>query len=391
MKRLGLDESRELAVLLVDDDKVDRMAVKRALKASELNTRVIEAVDATEAMKELATQPIDVAIVDYFLPGANGLELVNEMRAVAPLIPIVFLTGQGDEELAATIMRTGGAEYLTKSSLSALQLVQSLRYALSYSAAQRAEQENKEALEEKSSLLEQSLKEARAASRARDDVLAIVSHDLRNPLNVISMSLSMLEEQGPESGSKPLIDKMNRAVTRMNRLIEDLLDASRVDSATMSVEGRPIRAAELVDVAVETHGLAASAKGVRLERGRVDGDVKVLADRHRIAQVFANLVGNAIKFTPKGGEIQIEIDPDAKEDFVTFLVKDTGAGIAEDLVPHVFKRFWKELGHTRDGAGLGLCIAEGIVRAHGGGMAVKSTIGVGSEFSFWLPRRGGAA
>lgn len=388
MRRLGLAPDRELVVLLVDDDVVDRMTIKRALRASELGARVVETSDAVDAMRALAAEPVDVAIVDYFLPGANGLELIGEMRAVSPLLPIVFLTGQGDEELAATIMRTGGAEYLSKNGLTALQLVQSLRYALSYSAAQQKQLEQKRALEETSRELAESLKGARAAARARDDVLAIVSHDLRNPLNVISMSLSMLEEQSTEDTARPLIDKMQRAVVRMNRLIEDLLDASRIDAATMSVDTRPVRAADLLESALDAHALSASAKGVSLVRGLFDGAVRVNADRHRIGQVYGNLVGNAVKFTPKGGTVTLEIRPHADDGFMTFAVRDSGAGIPEHVLPHVFERFWKERGHTRDGAGLGLYIADGIVRAHGGGMAVTSQVGAGSEFSFWLPRVG---
>lgn len=384
MKRLGLDESRELAVLLVDGDAADRTMVGKTLVASGLKASVIEVEDLSHALVELERQSFDVVIAEYFLPETDPLELVASMRRVTPLLPIVFVTRRGDQELAATIMRTGGAEYLSKVGLTPLQLVHSLRSALAYARAQRVKIEKQRELEEKSAELARNLEDARAATRARDDVLAIVSHDLRSPLNVVSMSASMLDERSSDARVKPLVVKIHRAVTRMNRRIEDLLDAARIDAGSMSVDAHPVLATDLIDQALAEQADAARAKGVELRRGDLEAGLKVKADRGRVAQVLGNLLANAVKFTPRGGHVDVASNVDG-EDMPAFVVSDSGVGIPEELLPRLFQRYWHDL-DSKYGAGLGLYIADGIVRAHGGRMSVQSTLGAGSQFTFWLPR-----
>lgn len=384
MKRLGLGPTQQLSVLVVVDDPSAREDLTRAFAKAELNVRQIHRT--TEAALDGCSElKLDVAIVAAM--NAESLAFADRLRTELPLVPVVLWIASEDDSLASTIMEAAGAEYVTMSSLSPIALMHALRYALGYAQGKRVELEAKKVLEEQSAQLQRSLADARAAMRSSDELLAIVSHDLRSPLNILSMGLSMIQDDfGDHATAGPLIQKMRRGVTRMNRLIEDLLDASRIDAATMSVEATPVRAHTLVDAAVETEGLLARSKGVSLEPGMVDHACKVWADRDRIAQVFSNLIGNAVKFTPQGGKITLEVRPHASDAFVSFHVRDSGAGIPEELLPHVFKRFWKELGHTRDGAGLGLYIADGIIRAHGGGMAVTSSRGDGSDFSFWLRR-----
>jgi signal transduction histidine kinase len=389
MTPLGPEGERGLTILFVDDDIVDRKAITRALRSSNLKVDFVEVANAPDALVAIETRPIDILIVDYFLPGLNGLELIGALREKHPFLPVVVLTGQGDEELAARIMRTEGADYLSKNALEPSRLVQSLRYVFQYGQTKRREQETKRALERHASDLAQSLEEARAATRARDEVMAIVSHDLRNPLNNVSMAISMLKDTlqtGMDTAAcKALAERMERAVVRMNRLIDDLLDASRIDANTLVVDLQPTRAVELIDMGIEGNLMTAKGKGIKLERGLFDATLEVLADRDRITQVFSNLIGNAIKFTPTGGEVKLSVQP-LGDSAVEFTVRDTGGGIPEDHLPHIFKRFWKERVASRDGAGLGLYIAYGIVRAHGGDMAVTSTVGRGSEFSFRLNR-----
>lgn len=386
---LGPEGERGLTILFVDDDIVDRKAVTRALRASNLKLEFVEVANAADALVAIESRPIDILIVDYFLPGLNGLELIGVLREKRPFLPVVVLTGQGDEALAARIMKTEGADYLSKNALEPGRLVQSLRYVFQYAQTKRREEETKRALERHARDLAQSLEEARAATRARDEVMAIVSHDLRNPLNNVSMAISMLKDN-LQSGvdptaSKPLAERMERAVGRMNRLIDDLLDASRIDANTLVVDLQPVRAVELLDVGIEGNLMAAKAKDIRLERGLFDATIDVLADRDRINQVFSNLIGNAIKFTPQGGEVNLSLQP-RDDGTVEFVVRDSGRGIPEDHLPHIFERFWKERVESREGAGLGLYIAHGIVRAHGGTMTVASALGRGSEFAFRLQR-----
>ena len=231
--------------------------------------------------------------------------------------------------------------------------------------------------------------EAQRATRARDDVLAIVSHDLRNPLNTIHMStsflLDVLSEPGATTPLQPLVPQLQlirRATARGNALIQDLLDVSRIESGTLAVEPALTSAATLLNDAVVELEPLFSAKRIRFEHEWIGTDAEVPADRGRIAQVFSNLVGNAVKFTPAEGVVSLT--GQRVGDQVEFVVANSGAGIAPDHIPHLFDRFWKATKGSRSGAGLGLFIVKGIVESHGGSLEVTSSPEEGTRFSFRL-------
>jgi signal transduction histidine kinase len=230
--------------------------------------------------------------------------------------------------------------------------------------------------------------EAQRATRARDDVLAIVSHDLRNPINTIQMSTSFLLDvlNDPAAKDVPVIAQlqvMQRATRRANALIQDLLDVSRIDAGTLAVATTAIDASLLIrDAVLELEPLVVG-KHLVFEHEWTGPDLLVAADRSRIGQIFSNLVGNAIKFTKAGGTVRIE--GRRCGDMAEFDVVDTGAGIPAEHVPHLFDRFWQASQTSRSGAGLGLFIVKGIVDAHGGSITVESAPGQGTRFRVSLP------
>jgi signal transduction histidine kinase/DNA-binding response OmpR family regulator len=230
--------------------------------------------------------------------------------------------------------------------------------------------------------------EAQRATRARDDVLAIVSHDLRNPINTIQMSTSFLLDvlNDPAAKDVPVIAQlqvMQRATRRANALIQDLLDVSRIDAGTLAVATTAIDASLLIrDAVLELEPLVVG-KHLVFEHEWTGPDLLVAADRSRIGQIFSNLVGNAIKFTKAGGTVRIE--GRRYGDMAEFDVVDTGAGIPAEHVPHLFDRFWQASQTSRSGAGLGLFIVKGIVDAHGGSITVESAPGQGTRFRVSLP------
>lgn len=228
--------------------------------------------------------------------------------------------------------------------------------------------------------------EAQRATRARDDVLAIVSHDLRNPLNTIHMSTSFLLDVIAEGESMPplvpQLELIKRATARGNALIQDLLDVSRIESGTLAVEASLTSAAGLLTDAVQELEPLVAAKKIQFEHAWIGEDVEVPADRGRIAQVFSNLVGNAVKFTPAEGLISVTGKRTGSK--VEFVVRNSGDGIAPDHIPHLFDRFWKATKASRTGAGLGLFIVKGIVEGHGGTVGVESSPTDGTTFCFTL-------
>jgi PAS domain S-box-containing protein len=224
--------------------------------------------------------------------------------------------------------------------------------------------------------------EATAAVSARDDMIQLVSHDLRNPLQSISTAAALLQLDAPPERRAKGLETITLATSQMNRLLQDLLDISQMDVGRFSVTPEEVDAASLIE---ETHTLfapVAEKKGIQL-RVRVPKEPALLqADPSRIMQVLSNFVGNALKFVPAGGEITLSADVDRER--VRIAVSDTGVGLSLDDQGRVFERFWRGDRRKERGAGLGLAVAKGIVEAHGGEIGVDSVEGRGSTFYFVL-------
>ena len=239
------------------------------------------------------------------------------------------------------------------------------------------------ALAKESARVAQALRVQEAAVRLRDDVLAIVAHDLRNPLDRMSASLALLLDETVDTESRArLLEVMERTVTGMNRLVSDLQDAANVDTGRLSLQRQRVGGALLIQNVYEMFQLQAAAKRVRLE-WQAAGQVDVYADHGRLIQVLGNLLTNAIRLTPMGGEVVVRAE--LTGDAVTFSVSDTGPGILPEDVPFLFERFWQGRREDRGSAGLGLTIARGIVEGHGGRIWVESERGQGTTFSFTIP------
>jgi signal transduction histidine kinase len=231
--------------------------------------------------------------------------------------------------------------------------------------------------------LARALEQAEEAVRTRDEVLAIISHDLRNPLGTVTMAAGLLELPLGEEKKAEQIAIIRRAAAGMQRLLGDLLDVSAVESGSFSIELAPVSLGSLLHEITGMMGSHAEARGQRIEC-RVEPELpEVPADRHRLAQVLSNLVGNAVKFTPEGGRLTLSAE--ATDGEVIVAVRDTGPGIPADDLPHIFDRFWHTSRVRRGGAGLGLAISKGIVEAHGGRIWATCPPEGGSVFSFALP------
>jgi signal transduction histidine kinase len=227
--------------------------------------------------------------------------------------------------------------------------------------------------------------EANQATRARDEMLAVVAHDLRNPLNNISMAASLLLEimSAERASERRQVEVIQRSAERMNRLVLDLLDLERIEAGRLALDPRPELPFVLVHDSVEQLKPLATARSLNLEADAARELPVVLADPVRVQQVISNLVGNAIKFTPEGGTVTVRAERD--RDVVRISVIDTGPGIPAQQLPHIFGRFWQADAADRRGLGLGLAIAKGLVEAHGGRIWVESREHLGSTFFFTLP------
>ncbi len=229
-------------------------------------------------------------------------------------------------------------------------------------------------------------REAQQAVLARDEVLAVVSHDLGNALQGIIMGANMLAGAVDAEGKAPYyVEAIRRSADRMERLIHDLLELHRLEARQFSIERRPAGLLPLLHEACQVLAPLAYAKSIELVVLPEIGVVPEFPlDAGRILQVLSNLIGNAIKFTPENGRVTVAVEP--LGEVVRVWVRDNGPGIPEDMKPHVFDRFWQARRTRRKGIGLGLAIAKGIVDAHGGRIGVDSEEGKGSAFWFTLPR-----
>lgn len=226
--------------------------------------------------------------------------------------------------------------------------------------------------------------QAERNARAREEILGIVSHDLRNPLTAIHGASMMLRRYASPEDAKARrhLEAIDRNVVRMTQLLNDLLDITSIDAGTLQVSPRPHQALPIVAETVDMLRPAAEQKHISLE-GDAEAAVWAMCDRERTLQVLSNLVGNAVKYTMEGGAVRIEARPGNAE--VVFSVADNGPGIDPGNVPHLFDRYWQAKRKARSGIGLGLSIARGIVETHGGRIWVDSVVGKGSTFHFTLP------
>ena len=235
---------------------------------------------------------------------------------------------------------------------------------------------------------ERLLADLQRAVRARDDMLALVSHDLRNPVNAVRMLAASIvrNAQDPAAGIPPQVaehaEVMRQAASQMDALIQDLLDVTRLEAGRLLIVPQPMAASLLVAGALETMRPLAQARGVTLASSVEGGLPPVMADPDRIGQVFSNLVGNALRFTSPGQAIRV--DATVAGDRMTFTVSDSGAGIPAEELPFVFDRYWQAKRTNRSGAGLGLSICKGLVQGHGGQIWVTSEVGKGTIVSFTL-------
>lgn len=366
-------------VILIDDDAAERAAIVRALAQTDGDFQ-IEQFDSGEAgLARVQAGPADCVLLDYSLPDGKGFEVLERLLQADDGVPVIMLTGVGDTELAIESLRRGAYDYLAKTKLDAETLASKIRIARRlHQADQRARQAEAE--------LRDSVEQLQRAVAARDNVLAIVSHDLRGPLNNIELAMGLLQENVSAQQRALAISSVHRAIVRADRLISDLLDVARLSGGVIELAAESVDPAAVVATAVSDVQPAARQQEVelRIEIGQDIGRIR--ADRNRVIQVLDNLLRNAIKYGSRGGEVFVQAR--RRDNTVEFSVRDHGPGLDPEACQRVFDWFWRSKEERRKstgGSGLGLAIAQGLVHSHGGEIGVESSPGQGARFYFTIP------
>jgi signal transduction histidine kinase len=367
----------------VDNDPGTIVAIRALLEP--LDCRVVFARSGAEAVECARNEDFAAIAMDIRMPGLDGYAAASFIRqhSRGSSTPILFFSG--DEIDVAYLTRrygnTGQVDSLRKP-FDPDVFRAKMRAWLDLYRKERHVQE-----------LEQAVDVAQAQIRTKEDVLAMVAHDLRNPLAAIKVSVAGMRRQLAANTEFSKLresllchfDLTERTVERMSRIVDDLLDSVRIESTGLPLDITTHGIAAIVTQAVELLSPVAEQKAVALSMGTSELSCPVQCDRDRILQVLSNLLGNAIKFTPPRGRVQIETLCTANE--VEVSVRDTGPGMTPDEMERVFDKYWqRDRQAGQKGIGLGLSIAREIILARGGRIWVEGQLGKGSRFCFSLPR-----
>ena len=386
----ALDHAR---LLVVDDEENLRITTAAILEKE--GYAVDTASSGNEAISLLATADYDLVLTDLHMEAGEGLAVLNEIRRNAPLTISVVLTGFASVESAIAALQEGAYDYLVKP-CDIETMKHTIRRGVEHRKLMLAEQKARADLEQLNLDLEQRIAERTAeltrlnvelaeANRAKDVFLATLSHELRTPLTPVVGWIKLLRSGNLDAKSvTQALDAIERNAWLQARLIDDLLDTSRIATGKLQFEPRPTDLNVIVKAALETVRSLAASRNIDLEVNLSPATLVVMGEPVRLQQIAWNLLSNAIKFTEPGGKVTVTTESNGLEACLT--VDDSGVGISPDFLPHVFDRFRQADGSTsrrHGGLGLGLAIADALAKMHGSRLeAMSDGIGKGSSFTF---------
>ncbi len=395
----------KLKILIVDDEIVDRMAINRDLKQTDLDIEIAEVNDAKSAIAILKTNNFDCICLDYLLPDWNGLELVKELQKLAIKVPAIVLTGHGNEQIAVELMKAGVYDYLPKSKISPKILARMLKNTirihraemLADSANQKLRETNEllvtqnQELERQRQRIEVQNQQLQEISQLKSEFLAVMSHELRTPMNAIMgfSQMLLLERHGiltekQQQMTKRILQNGENLLT----IVNEVLDFSKLELGHVELYLEELDLIELVTVTTEELRSLAEKKDLSLEIDLKLARPLIVNDGNCLKRILTNLLSNAIKFTDKGG-VKIAVSAGDHET-IEIVVRDTGIGIDRANLSDIFEAFRqvdRSITRKHSGTGLGLAITQSLVEIMSGKIEVESMPGQGSTFRVILPRQ----
>ena len=377
----------KLKVLLVEDNPTDALVVKKKLQRDNAFLyEVTHVLSGEDALLNLEKTAYHIVLLDYNLPKKSGLQILQEIKAKDIEIPVVMITGQGDEATAARLIKEGAFDYLPKREDYEDSVPLMIRKTIAEFRAKLERERLQKEIALKKDELEKTNLQLKELDRMKSDFVANVVHELRTPITLIKGNLDNIEkgfagEVQPKQ--KEILNDVFRITNRIARLVNDLLDLSKIESGKMDLNKEELDIVEVTEEVVKGFERLASDKKVGIKKDLPESKVTINADRDKLTQVFVNLIGNALKFTDKGDIVVRVIE---LQDEVQVEIQDTGPGMEKDKIDKIFDKFVRVMAEKKEGTGLGLPIAKDIVHLHKGRIRVESSPGKGSSFIFNLPK-----
>jgi signal transduction histidine kinase len=364
MNKIPCSPGSTVGILLIEDNMTDALFVREILKEIEGTTFVIEHIDRlSKTLECISEEDFDIILCDLGLPDSDGLDTLRMIIRHAPSTPVVVLTGHDHEDLGIMALQAGAQDYLVKGKITSDLLARCLRYAIERSQLQM-----------KTDLM-------------REEFLAMLTHDLKNPLLAISRSIELVERSASEESSASylkLFRYIHQAEEVMMSLIKDVIESHRLEAGKADFAPRNFLLRDLTDELRVIFEPQALSFGISINF-MIPDEVRVRADYYMIRRVFSNLISNALRHTPEGGSITTEATPAC--DHVKIRITDTGAGIPECEQRRIFDKFATVKGslHGSGSTGIGLYLVKSFLQVHGSKIIVESAPEKGTSFFFELP------
>jgi len=374
-----------LKVLLIDDDEDDALITQTLLAdvpGSPFEMDWEQSFERGLAMIKEDTH--DINLVDYQLGPHTGIEILHEIHGRGLQAPVILLTGQGSESIVLEAMRSGASDYIPKGSMSSENIERAICHAVEKSKLQKNLDDHHHQLQQANANLLRKNEEIQRFYH-------VLAHELKTPLTAASEFVEIMLEglAGPLTPTQQeYLQIVDGCCDSLRQNINDLFDITRLETGKLSVNPQPDLLDNLIHQVATSLVPMAQHKEIHLEYSLAPDLPTVAMDQHRIRQVLNNLLGNALKYTPKGGKVKVEVTHDVvDEERVRIAVSDTGSGIANDQLEHIFDRLYQirnDDSPSVAGLGLGLYISQELVKLHGGTLSVQSSPGTGSTFFFTL-------
>lgn len=372
-------ETSQGHILVVDDDTLNR--IKLSTNLEDAGYQVTLAADGAQALQELQVQSFDLMLLDLLMPVVDGFAVLEKVKSDRALqhIPVIVISAEDDIDSVVRCIEMGAADHLTKPFNPTI-----LRARISACVEKKRSHDREMQLFAE---LQQRYRQLQELEKLRDDLTHMIVHDLRTPLTSLLSGLQTIPYIADlETTQSECLDMSISGGERLLEMINDLLDISKMEDGSLQLALQEVQPNELVERALQQVRSLANDKNVTLQKELGSRIPTIRADENKLVRVLVNLLGNALKFTPRDGTVTVTAH--AENDGVLFQVTDTGEGIPPEYFERIFEKFGQvesRKSGRKMSTGLGLTFCKMAVEKHGGNIGVKSTLGQGSTFSFTLP------